>query len=123
MHNNSYPDNIVRKFVRDRYFYCLDKLNNNNTLNNRIHSNDTASTPKKMYLRLPYISILYWYLSKRLHAFGISALPKINYGVSKIVIRVKENWIMSFIRWAVCTGCDCSYVGHSKRSLGTVGRR
>ena len=40
MHNNSYPDNIVRKFVRDRYFYCLDKLNNNNTLTNRTRSND-----------------------------------------------------------------------------------
>ena len=54
LHNNSYPNNIIHKFVRDRYFHCLNKLNNNINLTIQTHNDEISSDPKKIYLKLPY---------------------------------------------------------------------
>ena len=58
-----------------------------------------------------------------LKAFDISVVPKINYGVSKIVIRAKDKVNKldqtNVVYKIGCMDCNNSYVGQSKRSLGT----
>ena len=42
LHNNNYPNNIIQKFVKERYFHCLNKLNDDINLTIQTQNNEIS---------------------------------------------------------------------------------
>ena len=118
--------------------YCLHILNpdNNNDIsphpsqniadNNILSNNDTTAQEidnRKYYLQIPYITDFFNKLSHRLKAFNIFIIPKMFYSLSSI-IKIGKDKIPTLeqnnlVYKLSCNDCDATYIGETKRSLGT----
>ena len=80
--NNGYPNNIVNKFVDDRAFYYINKIDSNYSKNNETNSNKQNFN---FYLKLPYVHTFYRNISRKMSGFGIKVVPKIKYALNGII--------------------------------------
>lgn len=84
--------------------------------------------PNNIYTRLPKISLPYFKnvfkkMSACLKKFNILPVPRLNYSLSNIIRLGKDRtdkWAKTGVVYKFsCKDCPASYVGETKRSLGT----
>lgn len=91
--------------------------------NNKNNNVIKKENKREILLSLPYIPETFEKVSNNLKQFGIQTVPQINNNLSNIIRRGKDrqekNEQTNIVYRIDCKDCNASYVGESKRTLGT----
>lgn len=111
--NNNYPLHTINKHIKIRM----------NTLNNNYHNNNNVQLPTKNFISIPYIRGLSDNINRILTHFDITTLYSIPKKLNCIIKRGKDKLIQSKQTHVVykidCEQCDATYIGQTKRHVGT----
>jgi hypothetical protein len=121
--NNGYPIELIFKEANRRIKKLVNGKLTNNSLNERVHSDEGETVIKKRHLAFPYIKgisdLISPLVDKSQFSVGYRCLNKLD----KIVKVHKDKNLLTSNNNVVykicCMDCDSSYVGQTKRQLNT----